>query len=449
MIIMDDALFNEFSNSLKALLTPLNFSSTPRLIVALSGGLDSIVLLHLLYRFKSNYPDFDLLAHNVNHGLSSNADNWGDFCGNYCKALGVSFISTNVSIENKSRTSLEALARDARYQAFKNNMQANDIILTGHHQDDQLETLLLALKRGAGSTGLQGIKTIQTFAQGYLVRPLLIFSRQQLADYAELHKLQWIEDESNQNIDFDRNFIRQKISPLLKQRWPTMMKTASRTAQLCQEQQSLLNEIAEQDLTQCLSIRFANQTLDINKLSAFSDVRRNNIIRFWLKSNGLQYPSSKQLSVIWHEVALAQSDKQPIIQLSHESIRRYQGLLYIVREQPLTLPNAKVCWNGEELLWLVEGKLGVNFSKLDKAHAQQYQIECALRHHLEAGLVCLPENRAKARSVKKLLHEYHVPPWLRDQVVFVFVDKQLVEAIGLWKCHVPSMPTMNFSLDCQ
>ena len=89
MIIMDDALFNEFSNSLKALLTPLNFSSTPRLIVALSGGLDSIVLLHLLYRFKSNYPDFDLLAHNVNHGLSSNADNWGDFCGNYCKALGV------------------------------------------------------------------------------------------------------------------------------------------------------------------------------------------------------------------------------------------------------------------------------------------------------------------------------------------------------------------------
>ena len=227
-------------------------NETPRLIVALSGGVDSVVLLHLLANFKKNHPAYSVLAHNVNHRLSDNAEHWGLFCAELCQKINVPFISSTVKIEHKSRNSLEALARDARYQCFKDNMLENDVILTGHHQDDQLETLLLALKRGSGSTGLQGIRRTQSFFNGHLVRPLLTFSRQALVDYAEFHQLQWIEDESNQDIDFDRNFIRHQISPLLIQRWPAMAQSASRTALLCQDQQNLLDEIAQQDLQACL-----------------------------------------------------------------------------------------------------------------------------------------------------------------------------------------------------
>tara|TARA_R110001583_G_scaffold15603_4_gene64140 strand:+ start:29651 stop:31057 length:1407 start_codon:yes stop_codon:yes gene_type:complete len=427
--------------------TLLTTSEQPqRLIVALSGGVDSVVLLHLLVGFQKLNSDFIVLAHNVNHGLSDNADSWGVFCTELCEKLDVTLISSKVEIEKKSRTSLEALAREARYQCFQERMHSNDIILTGHHQDDQLETLLLALKRGSGSTGLQGIRTSQAFFNGHLVRPLLNFSRQQLVDYALSFQLQWIEDESNQNIDFDRNFIRQKISPLLKTRWPAIAQSVSRTAQLCQEQQSLLNEIAQQDLSNCLCTHLSQQTLFISMLSKLSDARRNNVIRYWLKSNGLQYPSSKQLTVLWHEVALAQQDKQPQLQLGCESIHRYQDQLYIVAKQKLKLPEQPVIWAGESVLWLHEGRLGVDFSKVDASISKKHEVQCCLRQHLNSTLTCLPEGRNKARSIKKLLSEFQVPPWLRDQVVFVFIDQQLVEAVGLWRCQVKGIPQIKLSL---
>ena len=451
-----EAKFNQYLSELLNNL-PLNVSassseyalnSTPRLVVALSGGVDSVALLSLLASFKERYPHYLILAHNVNHGLSKNADSWGLFCADLCKELAIPLISSQVNIEKKSRTSLEALARDARYQCFKENMLENDIILTGHHQDDQLETLLLALKRGSGSTGLQGIRSTQVFFNGHLVRPLLNFARQELVDYANCKQLQWIEDESNQDIDFDRNFIRHKISPLLAERWPAIAQSASRTAELCQDQQRLLDEVAQQDLEQCAVNRLSYQTLAISSLSSFSKARRNNIIRFWLKSNGLQYPSNKQLAVLWEEVALAEADKQPKLQLASNTICRYQDALYIVPKLSLQEVEQPLIWSGQAILWLRAGQLGVDFSKVDPGIAQQYQVQCCLRQHLDAQLTCLPEGRNKPRSIKKLLHEYQVPPWSRDQVVFIMIDNQLVEAVGLWRCQtsLPTSSTMNLSL---
>jgi len=441
-------LFNNSSLNVSATSSEGILNSTPRLVVALSGGVDSVALLSLLASFKERNPHYLILAHNVNHGLSKSADNWGLFCADLCKELAIPFISSQVNIEKKSRTSLEALARDARYQCFKDNMLENDIILTGHHQDDQLETLLLALKRGSGSTGLQGIRSTQVFFNGYLVRPLLNFARQELVDYANCKKLQWIEDESNQDIDFDRNFIRHKISPLLAERWPAIAQSASRTAELCQDQQRLLDEVAQQDLGQCAVNRLSYQTLAISPLSSFSKARRNNIIRFWLKSNGLQYPSNKQLGVLWEEVALAEADKQPKLQLASNTICRYQGELYIVPTQPIKEIEHPLIWSGQNVLWLQEGQLGVDFSRVDPSIAQQYQVQCCLRQHLDAQLTCLPEGRDKPRSIKKLLHEYQVPPWSRDQVIFIMVDNQLVEAVGLWRCqtNLPTSLIMNVSL---
>ena len=425
--------------------------TTPRFVVALSGGADSVVLLHLLAQYKLHHPNVVVLAHNVNHGLSVNGASWADFCGVLCEQLQVPLLTSKVIIKQQTRTSLEALAREVRYQAFQDEMHVNDIILTGHHQNDQLETLLLALKRGSGSTGLQGIQAVQPFHTGYLIRPLLIFSRQQIMDYAQLHQLKWVEDESNQNIEFDRNFIRQKISPLLIERWPSIAQSASRTAQLCQDQQQLLDEFADQDLQLCLAESSAKQAVLISTLSDFSAPRRNNVLRYWLKSNGLQYPSSKQLGVLWQEVALAQLDKQPTLNLTSHSINRYQGKLYIVVNEAVKLPEQSIKWRGESILWLMEGRLGVNFSKVDIGIAEQYEVSCSVRQHLDPAFVCTPKGRNKPRSIKKLLHEYNVPPWKRDEVVFIFIDNQLVEALGVWRCQMQTtdkitIPTLDLSL---
>lgn len=444
---MPNKMTSLFQRHLTDLLFQLNMTvEKTRLIVALSGGVDSVVLLHLLANFRDNNSEYTILAHHVNHGLSENAQYWSDSCETLCKQLKVTLIKSNVSIEKQPRKSLEALARDARYQCFKDKMKDGDIILTGHHQDDQLETLLLALKRGSGSTGLQGVHTTQEFFNGYLVRSLLNFSRQQIVEYATLNGLHWVEDESNLDINFDRNFIRQKISPLLIKRWPAIAQSVSRTAQLCQEQQSLLNEVAEMDLKGCASFHCSQQILSITKLAELSVARRNNVIRYWLKLNGLNYPSSKQLQVLWKEVALANSDKQPKLVLELHSVRRYQKALYVVNEEEVKLPETPTQWRGEALLELVKNKVSIDFSKVDSLIAKQHKIECYFRHHLDTNLTCLPKERDKTRSIKKLLHEYQVPPWLRDKIVFIMIDQHLVEAIGLWQCLNNSLPVLTVSL---
>ena len=440
----------QFNQQLLSVIGQLpRLPATPRFVVALSGGVDSVVLLKLLVQFQLQYPAYQIIAHNVNHGLSPHANQWAEFCHSLCHSLGVKLLSSKVTIEKKSRNSLEALAREARYQCFSEQMIDNDIILTGHHQDDQLETLLLALKRGSGSTGLQGIRHHQIFFSGYLVRPLLHFSRQQITDYAQVHELSWVEDESNQDTQFDRNFIRHQIAPLLLARWPAMAKSVSRTAQLCQEQQRLMDEVATEDFEQCLAMKLGVETLSISALIRLSDSRRYNLLRYWVKSRGLDYPSSKQLSVLWKEVALAEKDKQPCLKLMGYSIQRYIDNLYIVPNQHIELPNEPVIWNGEPLLWLSEGSLAIDFSCIDTALSQQHTITCSFRKHLDSKLMCLPEGRHKSRSIKKLLHEFQVPPWQREQVVFIFIDGQLVQAVGVWHCQLTpnrKLPKLQLTL---
>lgn len=414
--------------------------------VALSGGLDSVVLLHLLKQYQDNVVDLQLKAHHVNHGLSVNASNWSTFCRQLCEQLTIPFTASEVHLNISSRVSLEALARDKRYQAFKEGIGFGEILVTAHHQDDQLETLLLALKRGSGPTGLQGIQVCQAFSTGKLVRPLLIFSREQLVDYAQQNNLIWIEDESNKDEQFDRNFIRQQISPLLKSRWPAVAQSFSRSASLCYEQQQLLNELAEADFQQCCVERLGERILLIEPLTRLTSARRNNLLRYWLKSNGLTYPSQKQLMLLWQEVALAEHDKMPKLQLAEVSIQRYQNALYIVSNQQLEHPQHTFNWSGQDKLWLVENKLAVDFSRLSKELAKQHQIDCCFRQHLPAKLSCLPIARSRSRTVKKLLHEYNVPPWQRDQVVFVFCDGKLWQAVGLWVCDIPDLPNLSLTV---
>lgn len=409
--------------------------------IALSGGLDSVVLVHLFARLRAEIvPDLTISAHHINHGLSENAPFWEEFCSLLCTELAVDFDCSAVKLVRAKRTSLEALAREKRYRCLTQRLRANSYLVTAHHQDDQLETVLLALKRGAGNTGLQGILSKQTLSGGYLIRPLLNFSRQQLVSYAQYFGLQWIEDESNSDQVFDRNYIRHTISPLLKARWPAIGKTVARSAAICQEQQQLLDEIAQLDFARCACRQLHQHLLSIEQLQALSVARRNNVLRYWFKTNKLNYPSAKQLAAVWSDIVLAAQDASPKMHFQHVSLRRYRQHLYLVEEQAALDFNETHNWTDEERVNLLDGRVKLHFQPLTEAAdglfiPRDAEVKICFRAHLPAKLSCTPIGRSRSRSIKKLLHEYHVPPWLRDFVPFILIDGKLQQAVGLWQCQ--------------
>jgi len=415
-------LIDEFQSVLAGLAT-----DDARFKVALSGGLDSVVLLHLFSRL----PKTDVTAHHVHHGLSEHAGQWVQFCTQLSDSLALPLSVSYVELDKASRTSLEALARDKRYEALKVGFSEHSYLVTAHHQDDQLETVLLALKRGAGLTGLQGIVAKQALKTGFLIRPLLNFSREQLEQYAEQFSLTWIEDESNCDQQFDRNFIRHSITPLLKARWPSITKTVARSAHHCQSQQEIIDELSRSDFRLC---QLSECALKIASLTALTETRRNNVLRHWFKCASLQYPSTKQLHIIWQDIVLAKSDAMPQVVLQGRSIRRYQGAIYLVEDnKPIATPHL-IEWQDESQMQINTGGLIIQLEARETFLNQQHRVEICFRKQLAEGIQCQPVERAKSRRIKKLLHEYGVPPWLRDHIPFVLINGEVVEAIGIFRC---------------
>jgi len=213
------------------------------MIIAYSGGLDSHVLLHAVAAMRAELTGCEFIAVHINHGLSEKAGQWTKHCANQCEVLNITFAHINVDAKNKTGESPEAVAREVRYQAFREFMQPGDCLLTAHHQDDQAETLLIQLLRGAGPRGLAAMPYYSDFAEGWHARPLLNFSRDELHEYAQQtfsqNQSAWIDDESNSDTRFDRNFLRHEIIPKLKARFPGMAATLSRSAGLCAEASGL------------------------------------------------------------------------------------------------------------------------------------------------------------------------------------------------------------------
>jgi tRNA(Ile)-lysidine synthase len=246
---------------------------------------------------------------------------------------------------------------------------------------------------------------------------------------------------------FDRNFLRHSISPLLKARWPSISQSVSRTATICQEQQQVLDEIAQLDFQQTVDVFINQQALHIEVLAALSIGRRNNVLRHWFKLNQLDYPSAKQLQTLWTDVVLANIDAQPVMFFKQASVRRYRQHIYLLDEEKILSEQSKkklqpISWSGESKLCLLDGRVNLQFKQTQKTQAEGLQIlfnpsdkiEIFFRWQLPSSLKCLPIGRSGSRSIKKLLHEYHVPLWLRDQVPFIFINGELKMALGLWIC---------------
>ncbi|MEZ9999842.1 tRNA lysidine(34) synthetase TilS [Vibrio lentus] len=410
-----------------------------RLIVAFSGGVDSRVLLELAAHYSQTH-DIECSAVHVHHGLSENADHWVEQCQAWCDALSVSLAVERVSLDINSGESVEKLARDARYQAFQQHIRQGDVLVTGQHIDDQLETFLLALKRGSGPKGLSSMAKVMSFGEAFIVRPLLSVTRADIEESARDMGLTWVEDESNQDLRFDRNFIRHQVTPTLTERWPSFRESVSRSAQLCAEQELLLDELLESHFLQALG-GSNSKSLSIEALSQHSDLLRARLIRMWISHCNQPMPSQKQLKLIWDEVACSQADANPKLVLNDVEIRRFNNQLYLVQDTK-DLSN----WVSEilidENLLLPDGLGEIHLNSLPSdsvtrnCDSQSFSLpdtSATLRVIFNPeGLSAHPVGRGHSRKLKKLFQEYQVPSWLRRRTPILMDSDRVIAVLGLF-----------------
>ncbi|HEX5338773.1 MAG TPA: tRNA lysidine(34) synthetase TilS [Gallionella sp.] len=423
------------------------------ILVGLSGGVDSVVLLHLLHKLAPRF-DWELSALHVHHGISPNADAWADFCAELCARYLVSLHVEHVDIAPLRMHGIEAAARKLRHAAFA--AQACDCVALAHHADDQAETLLLQLLRGAGVRGASAMPVLITSdlpARGLsrmasssislpkrpllaeraaspdVVRPLLHCSRREILDYAAAHQLRWIEDESNADDNYPRNFLRHRVLPLLGEKFPAYRDTLARSAQNFAEASALLDELAQQDAAQAIE----SDTLAVAALQRLSQPRAKNLLRYFLHSRSAPMPQTAQLDDMLPQLCGARQDAEVCVAYSDWQVRRYRGRVYALRALDDFDPSLVLPWDGElELDWpplrtrlifnRVEGR-GISLEKLRRA---------AVTLRLRGGGEALrPYPNAPTRTLKNLLQEHHVPPWQRDRLPLLYCGDELVCVPGV------------------
>lgn len=397
-----------------------------QLLVGFSGGLDSTVLLHRLMLWREQEPDVQIRAIHIHHGLSPHADEWVSHCESLCLAWNVPLFVERVTLKDEG-LGTEAQARKARYAAFEKSLLPGEAIVTAQHLDDQCETFLLALKRGSGPAGLSAMAERSEFAGTHLLRPLLGETRASLEHWAQEHHLRWIEDESNQDDAYDRNFLRLRILPELSQRWPHFAEATARSARLCAEQESLLDELLSEELESLVSQEGA---LSIAPLQAMSAVRRGALLRRWLAGHDAQMPSRDMLNRIWDEVAQAREDANPCLRFNEFELRRFKDRLWWVKHQP-SLADEIIPWPDiHEPLSLPHGAGWVCLEAPGHVRLPDSGEEVTIRFKASGNLHIVGRNGG--RKLKKIWQECNVPPWRRDTTPLLFYGEILIAAAGVF-----------------
>jgi len=398
-------------------------SRMSRLLVAFSGGMDSHVLLHALCQIQDEIV-VPVSAVYADHGLQAESAKWAEHCRQVCEALNTPFQSLALTIHRQPGESLEAAAREARYAAFSALVGEGDLLVTAHHQDDQAETLLLQLLRGAGPAGLAAMPASKAFASGCHIRPLLAFSHDDLRQYAQQCDLRWIEDSSNQNDAFDRNYLRNKVIPLIKQRWPSMNATMARSASHCAEAVEVLNDDVKRALDKWLTDDV--QTLPVAPLLEMTDAQLKHLLRGWIERLGLPAINHHKLENIRSNLLNAGPDRMPVIAWSGGELRRYQGKVYL--GQPLKSFDSTLClpWPGHLPLRLPAdlGEISLVPSPWGLCKDKVTSGCCEIRFR-QGGETLRPAGRGISITLKQLFQEHSIPPWLRDRIPLLYIDKEL------------------------
>jgi tRNA(Ile)-lysidine synthase len=426
---------NQLSARLLHALAPWRNAATWR--IAFSGGLDSTVLLHLLAQLAKTESLPTLSALHVHHGLQAAADAWPEHCQSVCDALGVPL--QVVRVEVRPGASLERAARDARYGAFIAATGPNELLLTAQHRDDQAETLLFRLLRGAGVRGLSAMPEQRVLGRGHLLRPLLDASRAELQAYATEQQLNWIEDPSNDDRRFSRNYLRHQVFPVLTERWPQALATITRSAAHLSEAQGLLDELAEMDLanacTPCEFDWLGLPSLALAPLEKLSMARQRNALSHWLAAR-TPLPDSDHWSG-WQALRDASGDGRPVWRLANGELHRAGGRVWWLSGSWLRPVEPAPIWTDPASALLLPGNGCLSLS------GQIPEGPLHVRYRQGGEFTHLPGRGH--RDLKRLLNESAVPLFARGRLPLVYREEQLLAVANLpgldasahecWKLH--------------
>lgn len=400
-------------------------SPQAKIFIGFSGGVDSTVLAYALCQlFPERVQSGAVVALHVHHGLQKAADHFESWTQTQAAAWKLDYRSFRVQVNVPPGESIEACARRARYLCLDQCLGPQDILMLAHHQDDQAETFLLQALRGSGVGGLSCMPAVD--AQRRYYRPLLGFSKQELEDFAQEEGLSWVTDPTNENTDFDRNFLRNEIFPRLMERFPSAHKTLARAAQNCAAALTELQPQWQEHLS--AAVNAAGDVLSLTNIS-------QPIVKAWLDSLRI-FISRLQLEQLWQDVVLAREDAEPVFDLGHVEIRRFANSLYCLNKELLAVPPYDLPWTGQSILIIPGWEQALTLSVL---YAQGVNVKIlegrTLRVHSRiGGERCHPEGRAHSQMLKKLFQEYQVPPWKRDTWPLVSVEGQVVCVLGLFVC---------------
>ncbi len=388
------------------------------LCVALSGGLDSVFLLHAVAGWFAGRADVQVGALHINHGLQAAADDMEALCRRLCADLGVELTVARVAVDT-GRDSLENTAREARYGAFARHLAAGQILLQAHHANDQAETVLFRLVRGSGVRGLAGIPAARTLGAASVFRPLLPIARAELESWALAWGLDWFDDPTNSDTRIDRNYLRHRVLAPLLERWPGALATLARSARQSAEADRLAARLAA---LQRDTVEDGQGRLSAPELVRMALCERKNLLRWWLIDRGFEPPAASRLEQGLQDLLQAGEDRVPALVGTGYRVLRYQGRLYCVADRP-TPPLEPLPWHTAEPLVWAGGRLSVSGA------------DPGLRLTVTArrgGERLRPVASGGSRPLKKWLQEQGVPPWERERIPLLWKDGELVAVAGLW-----------------
>ena len=405
------------------------FSSieTEGICLALSGGLDSMVLLTLMHAHLSE--KYKIRAIHVNHNLHENSDAWSIFCKEQCEKMNIELMIKSIHPESDG-FGLEANARDQRYAVIRESLNSNETLLTAHHKDDQLETILFRIFRGTGVDGLRGIIRFRDDGINIIFRPLLSYSRADLEHYASIKDIEWIEDISNEDSSFDRNYIRNHLTPKIKERWSAADDSAHRLSLIATENYELLNEVASEDLSEGNTFK----SISISNFNSYSIPRIKNMIRYLIERNNMRMPSMHILNSGIHDLIM-DDKKSAEIKWSENVIRRFNGRLYFLNKDEVMPYEAT-----EDISWSINEPINLRhpIGRLETIITDGTGIsldKCSTNLQIKfrkGGEKMFFNTHNGSKTLKDYFNEKKILPWARDKIPLIYDDQHLICIGDLW-----------------
>ena len=407
-------LFSLFESTISKNINKEDFNE---LLVAYSGGVDSTALLYFAKKLSIKLK-VNIKAIHVNHNLSKDSKAWEKHCKEFCIDQNIPLELKDIKIILKKNDSIEERAREERYRVIYSAMKKKTLMLTAHHAEDQAETLLYQLFRGAGLSGLSAMPLVKEIPCGFHLRPFLNINKSTLMDIVNFSELKYINDNSNNDIKFSRNYIRKKIIPVIKEKWPSCSSTITRTSFNLANEKRLTEDLAEIDMQ-----KYGFQ--DSNKISKnikdLQDYRLINILRYWIKKNGYRMPSVEQIRSICLNILNAGDDKNPFFYCKDFEVRRYDDYLEIMKPLKKHDPSEIYKWKFNENLIIPNLDINLSWKDLENKYGRSINNDVEVKFRKSGQNIIF----GPKKSLKEYMRERKISPWNRERTLLVYINHNL------------------------